>query len=534
MSYYKDIREFMQTLEKQDKLVKVSREINKDTELMPLVRWQYRGLREEQRKAFVFDNITDAKGNKYNGRCLVGAHGASTEVYALGMMCEPDKIMEKWAYAQSHPVKPVLVDKGPCQEEVHMGKDLLEHGGLMEFPVPISTPGFDAAPFLSASNWVTKDPDTGIRNMGNYRSMLKSPTRLGINAFEQQHLRQHWEKCRAKGIPLQAAIVLGVAPAHGYVSITKVAYGVDEYDVAGGIAGAPMELVKCKTVDIEVPATAEIVIEGELPTDFMEREGPFGEHTGYIFQQGVRPYFNVTCITHRKNPIYTCFISQFPPSESSKIRQISDNAVLYHHLKVNHGISGLVDVCWHEESGSWQFVAISMKKAFPSQSWTALKATDALDPWRGKIVIAVDDDIDCRDLDSVVWALCYRMQPDKDVAIVPGKTASLDPSAAPPNAPTLPGYPQGGSDFPTSSMLIDATRKWDFPPTALPAQEYMEKSKKIWEELGLPKLTPKVPWYGRSLGNWTKEFEKEAALAVEGEYFQTGEKIAKKEREKTI
>ena len=314
MRYYQDIREFMQTLEKQDKLVKVSREINKDTELMPLVRWQYRGLREDQRKAFLFENVTDAKGRKYQGTVLVGAHGASTEVYALGMMCEPDGIMEKWAYAQSHPVKPVMVDKGVCQEEVHMGEGLLEHGGVMEFPVPISTPGFDAAPFLSASNWITKDPDTGIRNMGNYRSMVKSPTRLGINAFEQQHLRQHWEKCRAKGKPLQAAIILGVAPALGYVSITKVPYGVDEYDVAGGIAGAPMELVKCKTVDIEVPVTAEIVIEGELPTDFMEREGPFGEHTGYIFQQGVRPYFNVTCITHRKNPMYTCFISQFPPS----------------------------------------------------------------------------------------------------------------------------------------------------------------------------------------------------------------------------
>ena len=127
--------------------------------------------------------------------------------------------------------------------------------------------------------------------------------------------------------------------------------------------------------------------------------------------------------------------------------------------------------------------------------------------------------------------MCYRMQPDKDVVIAPGKAASLDPSAAPPDADPPPGFPKDGSDFPTASILINATRKWDFPPTALPAQVYMEKAKKIWEELGLPKLTPKVPWYGRSLGNWSKKFEEEAKLAVQGDYFQTGEKIATAERE---
>jgi UbiD family decarboxylase len=527
--YYKDIREFAKVLEEHHKLVRVKREINKDTELNALVRWQFRGLPEEDRKAFLFENVVDVKGIKYKGSVLVGAHGATTEIYALGMMCKPEEILEKWAYAQSHPIEPKMVASGVCQEEIHIGKNLLEHGGLVEFPVPISTPGFDAAPFFTASNWVTKDPETGIRNVGNYRGMIKSPTRTGINVNWPQHLSEHWEKCRAKGIPLQAAIAIGVTPSIGYVSITKVPYGVDEYTVAGGIGGEPIELVKCKTVDIEVPATAEIVIEGEFPTDSIEREGPFGEHTGYIYSQGRRPYLNVTCITHRKNPVYTAFISQFPPSESSKIRQISDNGVLYHFLKFTCGIRGIKDVCWHEESGSWQFVVISLKKAFPAQPWQALKFADALDPQRGKIIIAVDEDIDAKDPDSVIWALCYRMQPDRDVLITHGKAASLDPSSAPPDASLPAGYPFG--NFPSSSMLIDATRKWEYPPIALPAQEFMEKAKQIWEELGLPKLNPKMPWYGRSLGDWTKEFEEEAELAVKGEYFKTGEKISKKERE---
>ena len=147
MEYYQDIREFAKFLEENDKLVRVSRKINKDTELMPLVRWQYRGLPEEQRKAFLFENVTDAKGKTYRGSVLwSGLIVASTEVYAMGMMCEPDKITEKWAYAQSHPIEPKLVEKGVCQEEVHVGESLLEHGGLKSFLLPFQLRGLTPPP----------------------------------------------------------------------------------------------------------------------------------------------------------------------------------------------------------------------------------------------------------------------------------------------------------------------------------------------------------------------------------------------------
>jgi 4-hydroxy-3-polyprenylbenzoate decarboxylase len=522
MAYYKDLREHMETLEAKGKLIRVERQMNKDTELMPLVRWQYRGLAEEQRKAFLFENVVDARGKKYDMPVLVASNAASTEIYALGMMCQPNEIMEKFAQAQQHPIEAKLVKQGPAQEVVYAGKNLMERGCLDEIPVPVSTPGFDNAPYLTCANWVSKDPETGIRNVGNYRGQIRSQTRMGINCTWPQHLRQHWEKCRAKGKPLEAAIAIGVTPNICYLSVTKIPYGVDEFAVAGAIAGEPIELVKCKTVDVEVPATSELVIEGVLPTDSLEWEGPFGEHTGYVFGRGQRPYFNVTAITHRKDAIYNVFFSQFPPSESSKMRQTSDNAVVYHMLKYVRGIEGIKDVCFHEESGSYQFLVISMKKAYPVQVWQALKLADAFNPWQGKMIIAVDEDIDARDPDSVIWALCYRMQPHRDILITQGKVASLDPSAAPPGTPLPPGY----AEQPTSSMLIDATIKWDYPPIALPAQKYMEHSKKIWEELGLPKLTPKVPWYGRSLGLWSKGDQEAADLAVTGDYYTNGEKIA--------
>lgn len=285
---------------------------------MPLVRWQFRGLPEEERKAFLFENVIDVKGKRYDMPVLVASHAASKQVYAIGLMCRPEEIIERLTEAQLRPIKPRIVEEGPIHEEVYSGDNLLERGVLEAFPVPISTPGFDNAPYLTCANWVTKDPETGVRNIGNYRGMIKSKTRTGISCQPGQDLRQHWEKCRQLGKPLQAAVVIGACPAIGYVGVTKFTYDVDEYDVAGGIAGEPIELVRCKTVDVEVPATAEIVIEGELPTDSMEREAPFGEYAGYMGVGMVGPYFNVTCVTHRHNPIYTAFISQIPLARAAK------------------------------------------------------------------------------------------------------------------------------------------------------------------------------------------------------------------------
>ena len=180
MAYYRDLREHVEALEKNNKLVRIKREINKDTELMPLVRWQFRGLPEEERKAFLFENVTDANGKRYGVPVLVASNAASRDVYAIGLMCKPEEIPEKWAEARRCPIEPRIVNDGPVHEEIHIGEKLLEHEGLSEFPVPISTPGFDNAPYITAGNWVTKDPDTGIRNVGTYRGMIKSQTRTGI------------------------------------------------------------------------------------------------------------------------------------------------------------------------------------------------------------------------------------------------------------------------------------------------------------------------------------------------------------------
>ena len=181
MAYYKDLREYLKALEDNGKLTRISREINKDTQLHPLVRLAFRGLPEEERTAFLFENVIDSNGQKYDIPVAIAALAGSPAIYAIGVKCKPEEIQQRLTEAALNPIEPRLVDSGPVYEEVHMGDNLLEHGGLGEFPITIATPGFDPAPYITAPYVVSKDPDTGIPNVGMYRAMVKSPTRTGIN-----------------------------------------------------------------------------------------------------------------------------------------------------------------------------------------------------------------------------------------------------------------------------------------------------------------------------------------------------------------
>ncbi len=528
--YFRDLRDFIAVLEETGNLHRISARIEKNTELMPLVRWQYQGLPDAQRKAFLFENVTDPKGKSYEYPVAVGVLGASRAIYkmALGISDNegPGAVAERWNQALSHPIPPKLVKKGPVKDVILKGSEISRpDGGLLRFPVPISNPGFDGGPCLTAPYVVTKESDTGVPNVGTYRCMIKGPNKTGVSVPPAQHIGIHFHKCRERKVPLQAAIVLGCSPAIGLASVAKVGYDRNEYAVAGGIGGEPIQLVRCETVDLEVPATAEIVIEGEIPTDYLEPEGPFGEFTGYMGGQMINGVLLVKCITHRKNPILQMF-TEGVPSESGVMRKMGFEATLYKLLKYDCNIPAVTDVTLHESSGSRKYVVIRMHKTNPAQPWQALQAAVALDPSHGKILVVVDDDIDPEDADSVNWALSFRMQPDRDIKITTHKFAGLDPSAAPPGSPvTEARFPSPSG---CSAIMIDATRKWPYPPVALPAKTYMEAAKNIWEKLGLPPLQPKMPWYGYSLGHWSEEDEENAEWAVRGDYRKVAERLQTK------
>ena len=508
MSYYKSLSEYVQVLEREGLLIRIKKAINKDTEMHPLVRWQFRGLEEEQRKAFLFENISDAKGKQYDIPVLIGGLAASQKIYALGLMCKESEVEEIWSQALEKPIDPVLVKEGPVQEVVCQGEELIRKGGLYQLPIPISTPGFDNAPYLTAGCWITKDPETGVRNMGVYRGQIKGPLKTGIMWGSLKHTAIHWEKCNERGIPLDAAIVLGGPPCITYAAVQPVPYGVDEVALAGGLARSALEMVRCKTVNLEVPAHADIVIEGKIPWDYLEPDGPFGEAHGYLDPGDLNGVFEVTCITHRNNPIYVSMISQLTPSESSKIKQSAYETLALKHLNKNVGVNAR-RVALYEDLLNRQVAVIQIKKEKPDDTWRAL---EGLLPSRviHKLIVCVDEDIDPHDAQSLLWAIANRCQPHRDMRIVPNRPLPWNPIR----------YVADGEhyDLTDSTLLVDATLKAAFPPVALPQRPFMERAREIWVELGLPKLNPRPPWSGYSLGLWPEEAAIQAGNAVAGNH----------------
>jgi 4-hydroxy-3-polyprenylbenzoate decarboxylase len=527
LEYYKDLREYIRRLDELGLLVKIQRPIVKETELASLVKLQFRGLPEEERKGFLFEKVIDSKGRSYVMKVATGILASSRKIYALGMNCPIEEIPKKWAEAQSHPIEPVLVKDGPVHEVVQQGDQLLEDGkGIEELPVPVEVPGYSGQIRTSNSAIVTKDVETGIRNVGNYSGHIFGKTKVQWEIAKTNHGFIHWQKAKARGKKLQAAIVVGATPSVTYTAMTKIPYGIDEFSVAGGIAGSPVELVKCKTVDLEVPASAEIVIEVEAGTEFLEPGNAFGEYTGYMATDVVpRPVFHVTCITHRKDAIFPHIISQFPPSESSVMRKIGYENVYLKFLKHDCNNPNVLDVGLMEMSQA-RFIVVKMKKTHPAQPWQALYAATAFDPQYGKIVVTVDDDIDPRDPDGLIWALSFAMQPHRDIRIVRGKYPELDVSAFRQDAS------RQEKDFPgdqgSGAILIDATRKFPYPPKSLPKKEYMEAALKIWKDEGLPELQLKDPWYGEELGFWPAEYREDAEKIVKGEQYLVGKRLEQK------
>jgi 4-hydroxy-3-polyprenylbenzoate decarboxylase len=518
---WRDIREHIAELERTGRLVRVTREINKDTELHPLVRWQFRGLAEAERKVFLFENVVDSRGRRYGMPVIVGALAASEDVYVQGLASTHAEAFEKWKHALAHPIDPVLVSAGPCQEVVHSGDGLLEHGGLDELPVPISTPGFDNAPYLNSAIFVIRDPETGIRNAAVYRGQLKGQLRTGVFCDSFNNGGVIWEKCNRLGIPLEAAAVIGAAPAVYYGAINIAALGVDELTIAGGIAGEPIELVKCRTIDLEVPATAEIVLEGRIRTDVLEPEGSFGEAHGYCDPRSLSFAFEISAITHRRDPIFLSILSQLTPSESSKTKQTGHQTELLRFLRDRCGLRGVQRVALHEDLLNRQLGVVVLRKTDKYEPMNALYALLTIRQ-TPKILVAVDEDIDPESTTMVLWAIVNRSQPHKHLTVVHPRKTQFGPLR----------YVQHGDgyDDDDSTMLIDATRKADFPPVALPAREHMERARRLWEELGLPELSPRTPWHGYSLGMWSDENREEAELATQGRYYETGEKLALRRR----
>jgi UbiD family decarboxylase len=470
---YADLRDYLNTLEKQGKLLRVQREVDNEWEIAALTRRVFQRIPERDRPGLLFEHV---KGFP-DIPVTVGILGASREVYALALQCKVDEVADVWADAQQNPLPTEEVATGPVKQHKLLGDQV----DVLRLPASIWTVGHDAGRFLTAACVISEDPETRERNVGTYRIQLKGPRKVAVQLSNpSRDMWTHITKNEARGNNTPCAIVLGADPTVGLASVSRVAYGLDELAVAGRLRGEPIETVRCETVDLQVPARAEIVIEGEVLAGVREDEGPFGEYTGYMSDSGPSFVIQVNAVTHRDNPIFHDFFSQMAPSESSTIRGAGREMAIYKHLTRDLRMD-VKDVHFLHAGGGAALLAISMRKKFEGQALAAMWGAWSVDPSLAKFTIVVDSDIDVRDMFQVLWAMSWHVRPDRDVQIVRETPPTpLDPAMAPADAGRA-----ARRGMLSAKVGIDATRKHAYPARSIPPLEHLEAIDREWETYGL-------------------------------------------------
>lgn len=489
-----DLRDTLARFKKFGELAEVPGEVHWDRELGAVTR----EMLGRKGPALLYNNITGY--NTADARCSRLATSLLASRRRLSLCLGFDEELSNRDLIQhvitkmSERVAPVMVPDGPVQENVVTGVDI----DLEEFPVP-RWHYLDGGRYINTfAAVVTKDPDTGAVNVGVYRGMIGGRDRIPVLLVASQHWGRHWAKYQARGERMPVACVYGWNPVMDILAGSPIPQGVSEYEVMGALLGRPVPLVKCKTVDLEVPATAEIVVEGFIDPDpdTYGLEGPFGEFTGYVSDVPTpRPVIQVTAVTHRNDPIFRGTLEgSLPgaPGENSHMSAVFRAAIAWRTLETA-GVPGILDVYVHPVTNGTNIVVQIAKSSEGHAKWvaTALWSTGAA-LFRYKNVIVVDDDIDPSDYSAIDWAIAYRVRAGTDdVVMLPGTFGSpIDPST-PLEERSLP---QLGTGL-WNRVLIDATKTWrytarpewggaKFPPTVAPAPEDRERVLRRWGEYG--------------------------------------------------
>jgi 2,5-furandicarboxylate decarboxylase 1 len=375
---------------------------------------------------------------EYPGWQLAGALVSTRRRLAIAMDTSEDRIALRFEQGLDRPIKALMVDNAPCQEVVVTGDDV----DLTAIPYPLMHL-LDGGPYISATCVVSKDAEYG-RNVGSYRLMYRTPTETGIDLVSPSDMRFYYQRQLDRSKPLEIAVAVGVHPFEMLAASYKAPIDMDEYAVAGGLHGSPVPLVKCKTVDLEVPADAELVLEGELlPIGWTADEGPFGEFSQITGDVKWNPIFRVKCITHRRSPIF--YLLQMPWENDWLAAPVTEAAGL--RALRNASIKPVAIRAPAGSCGYWTLIASIRKR--PGEGKNALLAL--LSVAEVKLAIVTDDDIDIHDPDDLDWALTFRVQADRDVIIIEGARGKhIDPS--------IRAWELGKGGLPTTAKLgIDAT-----------------------------------------------------------------------------
>lgn len=426
--------------------------------------------------AVIFDKIPDYQpGN----RVLVNSLTARKRL-AVSLGLDPEigtfELVDAWErlVAEVEPEPMPKVESGPVTENVQEG-DAID---LLSFPTPLWHPEDGGRYIGTGCAVITRDPDDGWVNYGTYRVMIHDEKRAGLYMSPSKDGMAHRNKYFERGEPMPVVVLAGLAPLHFMAAGIEIPRGVNELEWVGGVIGAPVEMVEGSHTGLPIPAHAEIAIEGFLHPDDTMEEGPFGEWTGYYASASRQePVLDVRAIYHRDHPIILGCPPEKPPYEAQRFQQYLRSGNLQRQLR-GAGIPNVKAAWTHAVGGCRLFNIVAIEQSHAGHARQTLHAAASVGQagYLGRIVIVVDDDIDITDLDEVIWAVCTRMDPTRDVDIVERMlTGVLDPAIEP------------GKKVHNSRLLIDATRPWEwkdeFPPPIGPTPEIKHDTREKWSWL---------------------------------------------------
>ena len=453
---YQDFRQFLDVLRQQGELVEVNRHVALADTGKALKQAYQNG-----RPAVVFND----NGTEFPLVC--GVYSDRNKAL-LAFQSDEKNILQKVLDGLDKPIAPKMA-KGPapCQEVVITGDDI----DINKFPIPTYSPK-DGGPYITPGIVVSKDPETGVPDIGHYRFLILSKNTFSFSAQPFHRFGKNLTKCQKMGVKPKAALIIGVDPVLAYTCQVQVHDQTNDWEVAGGLRGEPVELVRCVTSDIEVPSTSEVVIEFEVDMNNTVMEGPLGEYTGYYTPPSLKPVATITAITHRRKPVFQGLLTGKPVTENHILKQIPFEASFLKTLKRQFPTIESVSV--RASAGVSFYVVISMNQRFAGEARQVILSAMSSNI-RPKWTVIVDPDIDVHSSSEVEWAMAFRVQPQKDVIIVDQIPAGpSDPSIDDPTKPR---------PFRTASAIgIDATR-----PYGKPFSEVADVPG--WEDFAMPELT---------------------------------------------
>ena len=428
---FEDLRGFIAYLRQRGEVVEVEEALSVRYEIAAAIK----SIADKNSGVAIFNQV------KGYDMVVVGNLLGEKRRLAMAMGVEESDLAEAYLKRRKKQIKPELVERGPVKENILSGEiDLIK-------TIPVLTHHEkDAGPYFTTGVVISKDPETGIRGMGIHRLQVKGPRTLGI-LLSSPPVATFLEKAEKRGKPLEIAIALGLDPVSFFSSVIWAPEGIDKFDIAGGLAERPVPLVKCESVDLEVPARTEFVLEGRVLPLEREPEGPFGESTGYYFTFK-NPMVDIQVITHRNEPIYHALM----PFAGEEEVLINFSWQMENKRSFLESIPGLRDISINHLG------LITVAQVAKRQEDDGMRIIDALFDcgMPNKMIIAVDEDVDIYNVGDVWWAIATRFQPARDMIVKKDmRGLRIDPSAFE-KGPGSSG--SGQSDILTSKVGLDATR----------------------------------------------------------------------------